>query len=200
MGPRRKTMKVVCIDAEFTGEHAYTTLVSLGLVTLEGEELYLTLNDFDQNQVTDWLNDNVLSMINEQQSLSSFEAFERLHLWLEAYREGQPIHLVTAGKGADIILMFELYHQAHPEREYFHYLHCLPEYLNHSMHFDLNTLLFAAGADLSLPREVFIGKEETHERHNAIFDARIVRECFLKLLDDPTLAFFSKKIGYVAKA
>tara|TARA_A100001011_G_C13721134_1_gene599667 strand:+ start:390 stop:572 length:183 start_codon:yes stop_codon:yes gene_type:complete len=48
-------MKYVFIDAEFTGEHAKTTLVSLGLVSFSGKELYLTLNDFDLDQVTDWL-------------------------------------------------------------------------------------------------------------------------------------------------
>ena len=43
--------KIVFLDTEFTGEHIHTTLVSIGMVTLEGAELYLTLNDYDESQV-----------------------------------------------------------------------------------------------------------------------------------------------------
>ena len=53
----------IIFDTEFTGEHAFTTLVSIGLVTLDGEELYITLNDYDKDQVTDWLKENVLKYI-----------------------------------------------------------------------------------------------------------------------------------------
>ena len=46
----KKYPKIIFIDTEFTGEHAYTTLVSLGITTLEGDEFYVTLNDYDKNQ------------------------------------------------------------------------------------------------------------------------------------------------------
>ena len=48
-------MKIVFLDLEFTGEHAYATPVSFGLVTLDNQELYVTLNDYSKDQVTDWL-------------------------------------------------------------------------------------------------------------------------------------------------
>lgn len=46
------TLKIVFIDTEYTGEHALTTLVSVDLVTLEGNGLCLALNDYDRDQVT----------------------------------------------------------------------------------------------------------------------------------------------------
>ena len=49
-------------------------LISIGIVTLEGESLYITLNDYDRDEVTDWVRENVLSWIDETQSVSSREA------------------------------------------------------------------------------------------------------------------------------
>jgi len=183
-------MKLVCIDAEYTGEHAFTTLVSLGLVGLDGRELYLTLNDYDCDQVTKWLKDNVLTLIDESQSVSSKEAYQRLREWLEEYGAGERIHLVSAGKGPDIILLNQLYHHACPERKYFHNLYCLPDYLNHTEHFDLNTLFRVVGFDSGRGRESFLGREVSPDRHNALYDARIVRDCLLELLANPLLKGF----------
>ena len=63
----KKNPKIVFIDTEFTGEHAYTTLISIGVVTLDGRELYITLNDYDKDQITDWLKENVLADIDPEQ-------------------------------------------------------------------------------------------------------------------------------------
>ena len=58
-------MKIVFADCEYTGEHSITTLVSLGLVTLDGNELYLTLNDYEDSQISHWVNENVISKIDK---------------------------------------------------------------------------------------------------------------------------------------
>jgi hypothetical protein len=39
--------KLVFLDTEFTGLHASTTLISVGMDTLEGEEFQLCLNDYN---------------------------------------------------------------------------------------------------------------------------------------------------------
>src|SRR5262245_45123377 len=161
-------MKVVFIDAEYTGEHAYTTLVSLGLVTLEGDSLYVTLNDYDHDQVTPWLRDNVLNAIDSARSVSSAEAYRTVSNWLEQYSAGDPVHLVSAGLGSDLLLLFELWKHSRPGMKYFHALHCLPRYLNHAQHFDLNTLLFIAGADPDVERDAFLGRSVSGARHNAL--------------------------------
>ena len=82
-------MKIVFIDAEFTGEHALTTLVSLGLVNLEGDQLYVSLNDYSEDQVTEWLRENVLNQIDSTKSISSKEAFKLVSEWLENYSNGE---------------------------------------------------------------------------------------------------------------
>lgn len=180
-------MKIVFTDAEYTGEHAFTTLVSLGLVTLEGDELYLTLNDYERAQVTDWLRENVLSEIDESQTVSSYEAYLRLSAWLEAYAGDEDVALCSPGLGSDLLLLFELYHHARPDLPYFHALHCLPPYLNHVWHLDLNTLFVCAGVDPNTDRDAFAGVAVKGARHDALHDALVARECFLRLQRDGLL-------------
>lgn len=181
---------LVFIDAEYTGEHAYTTLVSLGLVTLDGRELYLTLNDYDRDQVTEWLKDNVLSMIESQTTVDSGTAFRKLNDWLIEIAGGGRICLVSAGLGSDLILLFELYKHSRRDQKYFHALHCLPDFLNHVEHFDLNTLFFAAGEDAAVDRDAFLDNILSGRRHNALHDARLARGCFIKLVKSGALPRF----------
>ena len=185
-------MKIIFIDAEYTGEHAYTTLVSLGLVTLEGESQYVTLNDFDSEQVTDWLRENILVDIDVSTRISSFEAYTRISQWMESYSKGKPISLISAGLGSDLLLLFELWKHNCPELKHFHALHCLPSYLNHTKHFDLNTLFFAAGIDPDIDRDAFVNHSLNGVRHNALHDAKVVRECFLKLIMYEELHYFAE--------
>lgn len=175
-------MKVVFLDAEFTGEHVRTTLVSLGLVGLAGERLSVTFNDYDREQVTPWLRENVLAYIDQSKSVSSEEGYRIVSSWLAEHSGGEAVSLVSAGKLSDILLLFELWHHVCPELPYFHALHCLPEYLNHAAHFDLPTILFLAGFDPNVDRDEFAGGGVAGERHEALHDALVVRECFLRCM------------------
>lgn len=177
--------KIVFLDTEFTGEHARATLVSLAMVTLDGDEFYACLNDYDQDQVSDWLRDNVLAHIDPATTVSSAQAYARLARWLEAYTEGKPLYVVSAGLLQDYILFLEMFRFACPERKYFHALHCLPAYLQHHAALDLNTLFRVCGVDPATDRAAFGGVSGI--RHNALDDARAVRSCFLRLSEHPAL-------------
>lgn len=175
-------MKFVFVDAEYTGEHTKTTLVSLGLVGINDESLYVTLNDYDRDQVTPWLREKVLSLIDSNQSVNRKTAFQKVSSWLEKYAAGEKLSLISAGKTHDLTLLFELWHEAFPERKYFHNLYCLPDYLNHSAHFDLPTIFFLAGVDPGTSREEFIDHAIAGKKHDALYDAKVVKECFKKCL------------------
>ena len=184
--------KLVFIDAEYTGEHAYTTLVSLGLVTEDEEELYFTLNDYSQDQVTDWLSKNVLNQINSEKSITSNEAYKELSNWFDLIRNDNKISLVSHGLGSDLLLLYELFKYKNSDMKFFHALHCLPKYLNHCNHFDLSTLMFLAGIDPSIDRDKFIFNKSTNKRHNAIHDAKLAKKCFEKIIDCPSMKRFNK--------
>ena len=180
-------LKIVFIDTEFTGEHAYTTLVSLGLVTLEGDELYMTLNDYDKDQVTEWLVNNVLEDIDHEKSVNLETAYKMLSAFLAEYSDGNPLYVVSCGLLQDYLLMLELFKFSQPGRKYFHALHCLPDYLNHYVAIDLNTLFRTCGIDPAINREKFAGLKDSIKRHNALDDAKVVRACFLKMINEPAV-------------
>jgi adenylyl-sulfate kinase len=183
-------VKLVFIDAEYTGQHAHTTLVSVALVTLDGDELYVTLDDYDERQVTPWLREHVLSVIDPKSRVSSAEGYRRISEWVDRYAGGERVHLVSAGLGSDLLLFFELWKHGFASGRQFHALHDLPAYLSHAQHFDLNTLLFACGHDPDANREALVPGHVNGHRHDALHDARVVRECFLRLLPHPAMRQF----------
>lgn len=187
-------MKLVFIDTEFTSLHAFTTLVSVGMVGLDGREHYVSLNDYDRDQVTPWVRDNVLSQIDPFKSVSSLEALKLTKSFLESYGAGEKISFVTPGKCSDLALVFQLWHAEFSERKYFHFLDCLPSYLTQREHFDLDTLFFAAGLDPNLERESYISAPNRSEKHLALYDAKVVRLCFLKMLKDGLLPSISTRL------
>ena len=136
-------MKLVFIDAEYTGEHAYITGFRSGSLPSEGM-LYLRLNDYDPDQVSDWLRANVLNMIPDEGRVNSARGSTGPRPHCSRYSSDERVHLVSACLGSDLLLTFELFKHARPELKYFHALHCLPDYLNHTHHFDLNTLMVLA--------------------------------------------------------
>ncbi|MCG6144966.1 3'-5' exoribonuclease domain-containing protein [Leptospira bandrabouensis] len=190
-------MKLVFLDTEFTGERADTTLVSIGLVALSGESTYFTLNDYDQSQVSDWLKENVLSMIDSSQSVSSKEAAEGIRSWLELQAGDDKISLVSFGKANDIILLFNLWKNFKEEPSQFHFLYDLPPYLNHAEHIDFCTLLVAAGVSLlSFDKEKYAMLDKVGKKHNALYDADLLRSCFLRLVLESDIFYqFRKQIG-----
>lgn len=51
----------IYFDTEFSGLHKDTTLISMGLVSENGKELYLEFTDYDKTQCDDWIKENVLN-------------------------------------------------------------------------------------------------------------------------------------------
>lgn len=183
----KKNPKIVFIDTEFTGEHAYTTLISIGVVTLDGGELYITLNDYDKDQITDWLKENVLADIDPEKSVDSKTAYQYLDSFLSNYSDGHLLYVVSCGLLQDYILMLELFRYSQPGMKYFHALHCLPDYLNHYAAVDLNTLFRVCNIDPQINREAFAGFDTPLKRHNALDDAKVVRGCFINLMNEPAI-------------
>jgi hypothetical protein len=176
-------MKLAFVDTEFTGEHAKATLVSLGIVGMGDEHLSLTFNDYDRDQVTPWLQSNVLDLIDAKKSVSQREGFQIVSAWFDKYSSGERVALVSAGKLLDLMLLWELWHFGKPDWKYFHHLHGLPEYFNHAGHLDLPTVFYLAGLDPNLDREAFTGHSVQGRRHEALYDAKLVRECFKKVVN-----------------
>ena len=94
----KKDLKKVFFDFEFTGEHQFTTPVSLGMVGEANEELYITFKDYNKIQVTDWLRENVISKIDENKSISKEDGLIKITEWLNNYRNDGYISLISLVK------------------------------------------------------------------------------------------------------
>jgi DNA polymerase III epsilon subunit-like protein len=176
-------LRFVFLDTEFTGEHGKTTLVSLAMVTMDGQTLEINFNDYNKKQVSSWLKKNVLSNLKGKSAYSSKTAFIKISNFLENYSSGEKIIIVTAGKTLDLTLLFDLYQHSKIKNKnsQFHWLHDLPDYLSHNDHLDLMTMFFLAGLK-NINRENFANLKIKNNKHNALYDAIIVRKCFNKLL------------------
>ena len=175
-------MKFVFLDTEFTGEHGKTTIVSLAMITMNGRTLEINFNDYNKKQVSTWLKKNVLTNLKGRSTFSSKKAFVKINNFLDCYSSGDKINLVTAGKTLDLSLLFDLYKYAKKNKNsQFHWLHDLPDYLSHGEHLDLNTMFFLAGLK-NVNRENFAKMRIKRNKHNALYDAIVIRKCFIKLL------------------
>jgi len=187
-------MKIIFIDTEFTGERQNTTLISIGIITLEGDSLYITLNDYDGSQITPWLKDNVLNSIDEKTSVSSKEAASLVNSFLNNYSEGEKISIVSWGLSQDLILFFELFKYLNIDNiDDYHYLYHLPDYLQHHCGIDLATLFLVSGIDLGISRAQYAGVED-EVRHNSLSDAKVVRKCFLRLLKEKIFSLLRNQV------
>lgn len=172
-------------DAEFTGLHQSTTLISLALCADDGREFYAEFSDFNCDQCDDWITDNVLSLTRwiEQTNLKPFRkqkgdlslcfggsAFvkEALLDWLSEY---DAVEIWADCLAWDWVLFCELFGGAF----------ALPEQVFY-MPFDLVMLFKCQGLDPDTPRLEFAKQQgatfEGEQLHNALFDARLAKVCY----------------------
>ena len=178
----------VFFDTEFTGLHQNTTLISIGLISECGKTFYAELTDYDKSQVDEWLQKNVIDNLlltpqnncadnNEWKLIGDTKALkEALTVWLSQFEN---VEMWSDCLAYDWVLFNEIFGHAFniPENVYY-----IP--------FDICTLFKAKGIDADISREEFVGivnskgQNETSEllmKHNALFDAKVIKLCFEKL-------------------
>lgn len=173
----------VFFDTEFTGLRQSTTLISIGCVAESGEEFYAQLTDYDESQVDEWIRKNVLdnlwwgdystkqppTHIGTRQQVAQYLAewlsqWERVEMWSDVY-------------AYDWVLFCNLYGNAMfiPKNVYY-----IP--------FDLATFLAANGVDPDISREEYGRMADVDgQKHNALWDARVIRSCYTRAVIDRQL-------------
>ena len=71
-------MNLLFFDAEFTGLHKNTTLISLGIVSEDGKKFYAEFTDYDESQCDDWIKENVINKLKFELELGE-HFWEREH-------------------------------------------------------------------------------------------------------------------------
>lgn len=172
-------------DAEFTGLHQSTTLISLALSADDGHEFYAEFTDFNREQCDDWINDNVLSLtlwLNKPDTLPFIKQADDLTLcfgdsafikeallnWLSDYDN---VEIWADCLAWDWVLFCELFGGAFG----------LPRQIFY-MPNDLVMLFKCKGLEADTPRLEFAKQHgavfEEGQLHNALFDARLAKVCY----------------------
>jgi hypothetical protein len=191
----------IFMDTEFTGLHKDTTLISIGLVAENGRTFYAELTDYDKSQVDDWLQVNVIDNLYLHKKLYSMKELLRasveddhvelrenkeytaqtLELWFETFNE--PIQLWSDCLSYDWVLFNDLFGHAFniPKNVYY-----IP--------FDICTLFEIRRVDPDINREEFIDVEIEGKKHNALYDAKVIKACYEKLVSTSFLLDQSQKV------
>jgi hypothetical protein len=169
----------VFFDTEFTGLHQNTTLISIGLVSECGKTFYAELTDYDKNQIDNWLQknviDNLILSVEDNCADSNYWRLladtklvrEALTIWLAQFEQ---VEIWSDCLSYDWVLFNQIFGHAFniPKNVYY-----IP--------FDICTLFYAKGIDPDISREKFSEMTESSQKHNALWDAKLIRECYRKL-------------------
>jgi hypothetical protein len=175
-------------DMEFTGLHQNTTPISIGLIDEQGKMFYAEFNDYKQNQVDEWIEENVIKYLLYNHTLFHLHKSQyndismkgtvdtvasELRAWLSQY---DSVEMWSDCLAYDWVLFNQLFGHAFkiPSNVYY-----IP--------FDLSTLLWTKGINPDINREEFAGyvwsSDNHYPKHSALWDAKIIRECYCKLVE-----------------
>lgn len=180
----------IFFDTEFTGLHQGTKLISIGLIDENGRSFYAESNYFNNGFYTfddeKWIVENVvpsLTMYGKNNgnpiiqygdgSKSKVYGYsecikDNLEIWLSGY--GQ-VEMWSDCLSYDWVLFNQLWGHAFkiPKNVYY-----IP--------FDICTMFKLKGIDPDINREEFAGMTDGAEKHNALWDARIIKACYEKMM------------------
>lgn len=175
-------------DTEFTGLHQYTTLLSIGIVSECGKTFYAEFTDYDPLQIDKWLEENVLCKLtlihnksnhfwtnrsNESRNACGDKSFVRIELesWLSQF---ESVEMWSDCLSYDWVLFNQIFGHAFniPKNVYYR-------------PFDICTLFKERGIAPDISREEFASMApESNNKHNALYDAQVIRVCYVILKHD----------------
>ena len=193
-------MTKIFFDTEFTGLHQNTTLISIGLISECGKTFYAEFADYDRNQVNRWVQDNAIDktkFINKvanryctfsdlsvnQKKVKDIECYgntkwitRHLKTWLSQFKD---IEIWSDCLAYDWVLFNNLFGTAFdiPKNVYY-----IP--------FDICTLFKIKGIEPDINREKYVNLQDGTQKHNALWDAKVIKKCYEKLIE---LEYICKK-------
>ena len=173
----------IFFDTEFTGLHQKTTLISIGLVSECGKTFYAELTDYDKSQIDEWLQTNVINNLMLDEKIHGDKGnfslidcryvgnnFGLKHILTEWLSQFESVEIWSDCLSYDWVLFNQIFGHAFniPKNVYY-----IP--------FDICTLFYAKGIDADINRQEFSEMTEGSQKHNSLWDAEVIRQCFVKL-------------------
>ena len=170
-------------DMEFTGLHQNTTIISIGIISEDGKTFYAELNDYDKKQVDKWLEDNVISNLEltEQKEVVEYNGDDvrvygnkkdlkkYLTEWLEQFGD---VKIWSDCLSYDWVLFNSIFGTAFDIPKNIYYIPM-----------DICTVFEVMGIDPDISREEFVGVKSKDKKHNALWDAIIIKKCYEKIIE-----------------
>ena len=175
----------VYFDTEFTGLQKDTTLISIGCIDENERTFYAELTDYDKKQVNDWIQENVIDNLtlgkkpdikieNDNYEIvgNKKTVAKALKEWLEEYDD---VQLVSDVCHYDMVLFIDLFGSAFD----------IPENVNAACH-DINQdiakhLGISEKETFDYTREDLIDEEITGDKHNSLYDAKVIKSIYAKV-------------------
>lgn len=179
----------IFFDTEFTGLHQGTSLISLAMISENGHIFYAEFEDYDTNQISPWLKENVINHLFLKQDFSvgnhgvllvrgnKYEIRQHISYWLSKLGKVEFIGDVYM---YDWMLFCELFDGALN----------IPPNISY-IPIDFATLLWQKGIDPKIDREKLIENDQLTSslldfpfplnKHNALYDAVLLKLCFENL-------------------
>ena len=189
----------IFFDTEFTGLHQGTTLISIGMIAEDGRELYCELNDYDKTQIDDWLQKNVIDNLlysEPPQGQDEYFAASRtndnpigndlyqsysvkfrgstndlkneIERWISQFDK---VEIWSDCLSYDWVLFNQIFGHAFNIPKAIYYIP-----------FDLCTLFKVKGIDPDVSREEYAEMTKGSQKHNALWDAKVIRKCYLRAI------------------
>lgn len=188
-------MTKVFFDTEFTGLHQNTTLISIGLISECGKTFYAEFNDYNKSQIDNWLQENVINNLRFNEPKDGEDEYyvatrsddnkvpndlyksfsvelrgnksvirKELSQWLDQFEE---VEIWSDCLSYDWVLFSQIFGHSFniPKNVYY-----IP--------FDICTLFRMSGIDPDISREEFSNMQENSQKHNALWDAKVIKRCF----------------------
>ena len=178
----------IYFDTEFTGLHKDTTLISIGLISEDNKTFYAEFTDYDESQVDDWIQTNVIdnliiknygvqkdtwneTIVKGSKTLIKFY----LSMWLSQF---ESVQLVSDVSHYDMVLFIDIFGSAWD----------LPKNINPSCH-DINqdiaecyNITEEQAFDMSR-EEILIDCEVniSGDKHNSLYDAKVIKESYERI-------------------
>ena len=180
------------LDTEFTGLHKDTTLISLALVDKQNRYFYAEFTDYDKYQVDKWIKNNVIKhlLLDDKTATEDKHYYEKLFngknfysikvkgntnqikheliKWLKQYNE---IEIWSDCLSYDWVLFNNIFGSAFAIPENIYYIP-----------FDICTYFKLKNIDPDITREEFIDHRIKGKKHNCLYDAKMIKACYEKLL------------------
>ena len=170
-------------DTEFTGLHQKTTLISLGIVSDDDRIFYAEFNDYDRTQVDNWLQKNVINNLTLKPNSSRITKSGNVYIngttikirrsLLDWISKLDKIVMWSDCLSYDWVLINDLFGTALD----------IPKNISY-IPLDICTMFALKGIDPDINREEFVKELITEEprKHNALWDAYIIKMCHTKLM------------------